>query len=103
MADLIEQLKAARQERVDKEKEREALIKKAKNLQIKTHDRRYKCKSNKYSSFMLWVEILGFEFYNCSLYVFMCINACAIYLFLVAHVNLDACCVCMPCTYSILG
>ena len=93
MADLIEQLKAARQERVDKEKEREALIRKAKNLQIKTHDRRYKCKSNKYSSFMLLVEILGFEFRNyCSLYmyVFLCINACAIYLFFVAHVNLDA-------------
>ncbi|XP_071483142.1 uncharacterized protein [Diadema antillarum] len=42
MAQLIAELEAARQERQDKEKEREALIKKAKNLQAKTHDRRYK-------------------------------------------------------------
>lgn len=42
MTDLIEQLQAARQERMDKEKEREAMIKRARSLQAKTYDRRYK-------------------------------------------------------------
>eukprot|EP00057_Strongylocentrotus_purpuratus_P013436 XP_011667910.1 PREDICTED: spermatogenesis-associated protein 1 isoform X4 [Strongylocentrotus purpuratus] len=40
MADLLQQLQVARQERVKKEKERENLIKRAKDLQTKTHERR---------------------------------------------------------------